>query len=108
MVRLTVHESVSDETIRRREWLFTVDRAREKLGRAYPTPTTKLRRRRGRRGVRLRGSDASRRHSTWPIGRGLICCASARARRAEAVTAIGRGTVPHIESRSSEVAPPAA
>ena len=27
------------------EWLFTVDRAREKLGRAYPTPTTKARRR---------------------------------------------------------------
>lgn len=27
------------------EWLFTVDRAREKLGRAYPTPTTKPRRR---------------------------------------------------------------
>jgi hypothetical protein len=27
------------------EWLFTIDRAREKLGRAYPTPTTKVRRR---------------------------------------------------------------
>lgn len=27
------------------EWLFTVDRAREKLGRAYPTPTTKAHRR---------------------------------------------------------------
>ena len=27
------------------EWLFTVDRARQKLGRAYPTPTAKSRRR---------------------------------------------------------------
>jgi transposase len=27
------------------EWLFTVERAREKLGRAYPTPTDKARRR---------------------------------------------------------------
>lgn len=27
------------------EWLFTVERAREKLGRAYPTPTTATRRR---------------------------------------------------------------
>jgi transposase len=27
------------------EWLFTIDRAREKLGRAYPTPTSKVRRR---------------------------------------------------------------
>jgi transposase len=27
------------------EWLFTVDRARDKLGRAYPTPTAKSRRR---------------------------------------------------------------
>ena len=27
------------------EWLFTVDRARQKLGRAYPTPTAKPRRR---------------------------------------------------------------
>ena len=26
------------------EWLFTVDRAREKLGRAYPTPSTAARR----------------------------------------------------------------
>jgi hypothetical protein len=25
------------------EWLFTVERAREKLGRAYPTPTSRLR-----------------------------------------------------------------
>ena len=27
------------------KWLFTIDRAREKLGRAYPPPTTKVRRR---------------------------------------------------------------
>jgi len=27
------------------EWLFTVERAREKLGRAYPTPTNAARRR---------------------------------------------------------------
>jgi hypothetical protein len=27
------------------EWLFTIDRARKKLGRAYPTPTTKVRHR---------------------------------------------------------------
>jgi hypothetical protein len=27
------------------EWLFTLDRARERLGRAYPTPTAKPRRR---------------------------------------------------------------
>ena len=45
MSRLTAHERLSRETVRRRlatpprlKWMFTVDRARTKLATAYPDP----------------------------------------------------------------------
>jgi transposase len=38
-------EQRRNRELARIEWLFTIDRAREKLGRAYPTPTSKVRRR---------------------------------------------------------------
>jgi transposase len=50
------------------EWLFTVDRAREKLGRAYPAPSSAARRRRFKAGAPPPALRAQPHARTTPVG----------------------------------------